>query len=124
MSTAAETQHANPLREGLSTRSVPQACTVVIFGATGDLTMRKLVPALYNLAADGELPPAVAIVGFARRPKKDEEVRKEQEETTKNLARQQVRDEIWDGFAKAHLLPGKLLRCFLLLFAKLLILFR
>ena len=41
----------------------------MIFGATGDLTHRKLVPALYNIAADGELPPAVAVVGFARRPK-------------------------------------------------------
>src|ERR1043165_6770086 len=101
MSTAAETQHANPLREGLSTRTVPQACTVVIFGATGDLTMRKLIPALYNLAADGELPPQVAIVGFARRPKTDEEFRKEQEESTKKFSRQQVRDEIWDGFAQA-----------------------
>ena len=48
----------NPLREGLSTKAVPQPCAVVIFGATGDLTHRKLIPALYNIAADGELPPA------------------------------------------------------------------
>src|SRR5436189_5655582 len=101
MSTTAETQQANPLREGLATRTVPQACTVVIFGATGDLTMRKLIPALYNLAADGELPPAVAIVGFARRPKTDDQFRKEQEESTKKFSRQPVRDESWDGFAKA-----------------------
>src|SRR5438046_10326803 len=101
MSTNSETQQTNPLREGLATRTVPQACTVVIFGATGDLTMRKLIPALYKLAADGELPPAVAIVGVARRPKTDEEFRKEQEESTKKFSRQQVRDEIWDGFAQA-----------------------
>src|SRR5438477_10059094 len=101
MSTAKETQQANPLREGLAARMVPQACSVVIFGATGDLTMRKLIPGLYNLAADGELPPAVAIVGFARRPKTDDEFRKEQEESTKKFSRQQVRDEIWDGFAQA-----------------------
>src|SRR5436853_1126912 len=94
-------QQMNPLREGLSTRAVPQPCSIVIFGATGDLTHRKLIPALYNLAADGELPPAVAIVGFARRPKTDEEFRKEQEESTKKFSRQQVRDEIWDGFAQA-----------------------
>jgi glucose-6-phosphate 1-dehydrogenase len=37
---------------------MPQACSVMIFGATGDLTMRKLIPALYNIAAIGELPPA------------------------------------------------------------------
>src|SRR6266550_883720 len=101
MSTTAETQQANPLREGLATRTVPQACTVIIFGATGDLTMRKLIPALYNIAADGELPPQVAVIGFARRPKTDEEFRKEQEESTKKFSRQEVRDEIWDGFAKA-----------------------
>src|ERR1051325_1217654 len=91
----------NPLREGLATRAVPQACSLVIFGATGDLTHRKLVPALYNLAADGELPPQVAVVGFARRPKTDDEFRKEQEESTKKFSRQQVRDEIWNDFAQA-----------------------
>ncbi len=66
---------SNPLREGIATRTVPQACTVVIFGATGDLTHRKLMPALYNLAADGELPPELAVVGMARRPKTNEEFR-------------------------------------------------
>src|SRR6195256_4394478 len=101
MSKTAETKQTNPLREGLATRAVPQACTVVIFGATGDLTMRKLIPALYNIAADGELPPALTVVGFARRPKTDEEFRKEQEEATRKFSRQTVRDEIWNGFAQA-----------------------
>jgi glucose-6-phosphate 1-dehydrogenase len=91
----------NPLREGLVTRSVPEPCIVVIFGATGDLTMRKLVPALYNLAADGELPPAVAIVGFARRQKTDGEFRAEQEESTRKFSRQAVRDEVWKSFAQS-----------------------
>ena len=62
----------NPLREGLTSRTMPDPCGVVIFGATGDLTHRKLVPALYNLAADGALPPTVSVVGFARRDKTDE----------------------------------------------------
>src|SRR5436853_3502330 len=101
MNRAGDQPEPNPLREGLSTRAVPQPCSIVIFGATGDLTHRKLIPALYNLAADGELPPAVAIVGFARRPKTDDQFRKEQEESTKKFSRQQVRDEIWDGFAQA-----------------------
>ncbi|HMG05395.1 MAG TPA: glucose-6-phosphate dehydrogenase [Chthoniobacterales bacterium] len=101
MSKTSETQQTNPLREGLATRAVPQACTVVIFGATGDLTMRKLIPALYNIAADGELPPAVTVVGFARRPKTDEEFRKEQEEATRKFSRQTVRDEIWNGFGQS-----------------------
>ncbi len=101
MSKTSETQQTNPLREGLATRAVPQACTVVIFGATGDLTMRKLIPALYNIAADGELPPALTVVGFARRPKTDEQFRKEQEEATRKFSRQTVRDEIWNGFAQS-----------------------
>jgi glucose-6-phosphate 1-dehydrogenase len=98
--TAGQSQ-VNPLREGLSTRAVPQPCAIVIFGATGDLTHRKLVPALYNLAADGELPPAVAVIGFARRPKKDDEFRAEMEEATRKFSRQPVRDEIWKTFAQS-----------------------
>ena len=42
----------NPFREDLATRTRPEPCTVVIFGASGDLTGRKLIPALYNIAAD------------------------------------------------------------------------
>src|SRR5437879_13554881 len=101
MNRAADQPEPNPLREGLSARAVPQPCTIVIFGATGDLTHRKLVPALYNLAAYGDLPPAVEIVGFARRPKNDDEFRRELEEATRNFSRQTVRDEIWKNFAQS-----------------------
>src|SRR6184192_781500 len=101
MNRAADQPEPNPLREGLSARAVPQPCTIVIFGATGDLTHRKLVPALYNLAADGDLPPAVQIVGFARRPKTDDEFRRDLEEATRNFSRQTVRDEIWKNFAQS-----------------------
>src|ERR1700751_3866134 len=101
MNRSAEQQQMNPLREGLSTRAVPQPCSIVIFGATGDLTHRKLIPALENLAADGELPPAVAIIGFARRPKSDDDFRKEMEEATRNFSRQPVRDEIWKTFSQS-----------------------
>src|SRR5437868_7268603 len=95
------TEQTNPLREGLSTRAVPQPCAIIIFGATGDLTHRKLVPALYNLAADGELPPAVTVIGFARRPKSDDDFRKEMEEATRKFSRQGLRDEIWSTFARS-----------------------
>jgi len=61
MNRAADQPELNPLREGISARAVPQPCAIVIFGATGDLTNRKLIPALYNLAADGDLPSAGAI---------------------------------------------------------------
>src|SRR5438046_7435338 len=90
-----------PLSLCLSTRAVPQPCTIVIFGATGDLTNRKLIPALYNLAADGDLPPAVAIVGFARREKTDDQFRSELEKATRKFSRQAVRDEIWKTFAQS-----------------------
>jgi glucose-6-phosphate 1-dehydrogenase len=101
MNRAADQSEANPLREGLSTRAVPQPCSVVIFGATGDLTHRKLLPALYNLAADGELPPAVTVIGFARRPKTDDDFRREMEEAVRKFSRQTVRDEIWKTFAQS-----------------------
>src|SRR5213076_3591997 len=101
MNRAAEQPEPNPLREGLSTRPVPQPCNIVIFGATGDLTHRKLIPALYNLAADGDLPPSVAIVGFARRKKSDDEFRSDLEEATRKFSRQAVRDEIWKTFAQS-----------------------
>src|ERR1700731_2225134 len=101
MNRASDQPEANPLREGLSTRAVPQPCSIVIFGATGDLTHRKLIPALYNLAADGELPPAVTVVGFARRKKNDDDFRRDLEEATRKFSRQSVRDEIWKTFAQS-----------------------
>src|SRR5437763_2670800 len=101
MNRAAEQPEPNPLREGLSARAVPQPCIVVIFGATGDLTQRKLIPALYNLAADGDLPPAVKIVGFARREKTDEQFRQEIENATRKFSRQNLRDDIWKTFAQS-----------------------
>ncbi|CAN5686157.1 glucose-6-phosphate dehydrogenase [soil metagenome] len=90
---------SNPLREGIVTRTVPDPCTVVIFGATGDLTHRKLIPALYNIAADGELPPGLTVVGFARRDKSDDEFRGELGEAARKHSRQTVRDELWSSFA-------------------------
>src|SRR3981081_2490948 len=101
MNRSAEQEQTNPLREGLSTRAVPQPCCIVIFGATGDLTHRKLVPAFYNLAADGDLPPAVAVIGFARREKTDDDFRKEMEEATPKFSRQPVRDDIWKPFTQS-----------------------
>src|SRR5580765_3514192 len=100
MNRAADQPELNPLREGISARTVPQPCTVVIFGATGDLTHRKLIPALYNLAADGDLPSALSVVGFARREKTDEEFRTELEVATRKFSRQSVQDELRQSFAK------------------------
>src|SRR5271170_8316136 len=59
----------HPLEErGVSSRFI-EPCILVIFGATGDLTARKLLPAIYNLAREGQLPTQFACIGFARREK-------------------------------------------------------
>ena len=71
MSTAAE-QEANPLTRALERQPV-HPTALVIFGATGDLARRKLLPALYNLAHEGALPEHFALVGNARSAYADEE---------------------------------------------------
>jgi glucose-6-phosphate 1-dehydrogenase len=63
------TQQANPLREGLSSDQSAPPCAFIIFGASGDLTKRKLVPAVYNLALSRLLPSGFGVIGVARRPK-------------------------------------------------------
>lgn len=78
---------------------MPQPCNVVIFGASGDLTYRKLIPALYNIAADGDLPAAFSVVGFARREKTDDQFREELEEAARKYSRTGLNDEIWDSFS-------------------------
>ena len=59
-------EYKNPLSEGLRVQRSAEPCIVVIFGASGDLTKRKLVPALYSLAQQNLLAPGFSIVGSAR----------------------------------------------------------
>jgi len=92
---------SNPFREDLVSRSRPEPCTVVIFGATGDLTHRKLIPALYNLAVDGELPTGVKIIGFARRDKSDAEFRTGLEELNRKVSRSGHDEKIWGNFIQS-----------------------
>ncbi|HUK81280.1 MAG TPA: glucose-6-phosphate dehydrogenase [Verrucomicrobiae bacterium] len=92
---------SNPLGEELSTRRTPEPCVLVIFGATGDLTHRKLVPALYNLAHEGQLPSAFAVVGFARRPKTNDEFRAELKDGVEQHSRfSPINPAVWDAFAQ------------------------
>ncbi|MBP6783772.1 MAG: glucose-6-phosphate dehydrogenase [Verrucomicrobiales bacterium] len=92
----------NPFREAdLSLRNHPESCIIVIFGATGDLTHRKLIPALYNLAADGDLPAGLRVVGFARREKSDEEFRTGLEELNKEVSRQGHNGDLWAQFSQS-----------------------
>ncbi|MEI8195032.1 MAG: glucose-6-phosphate dehydrogenase [Phycisphaerae bacterium] len=77
-----------------------QPCVVVIFGATGDLTQRKLLPALYNLSREGLLGEGTTVVGFARRPKTDDEFRTEMRAAVQQFARRQPFDAAgWDRLA-------------------------
>ena len=85
----------------LPTKLTPDSCSLIIFGATGDLTHRKLIPALYNLAAEGSLPPNLNVVGVARREKTDEQFRAELEETTRKFSRTPVNDAVWEKFSQS-----------------------
>src|SRR5438094_7808870 len=103
MSVAAPPQElaTNPLREGLDQERVPDASCLVIFGASGDLTHRKLLPALYSLAHDGLLPSGQTIIGFARPEYTEDEFRAEIREACNKFARTRPVDEaVWENFAK------------------------
>lgn len=90
----------NPLREGMRVARAPEPTSIIIFGATGDLARRKLVPALYNLARDNYMPPVFNIVGFARRPRTHEQIRAEYEKAVSEFSRQKIEPEIWSSFAE------------------------
>ncbi len=79
--------YQNPFRTGSGLRRAPEPCTVVVLGATGDLTARKLMPALFNLSREGFLPQRYAVVGFARRLKSDEEFRHDMDEALGRFSR-------------------------------------
>jgi glucose-6-phosphate 1-dehydrogenase len=89
----------NPLEEpGRASRCI-DPCILVIFGATGDLTGRRLVPAIYNLGRDGLLPANFACVGFARRPKTHEVFREELKQDIDTFSRTKPFDEpFWKNF--------------------------
>jgi glucose-6-phosphate 1-dehydrogenase len=75
-------------------------CGVVIFGVTGDLSRKKLMPAIYDLANRGLLPPSFALVGFARRDWADEDFGQVVYEAVKQHARTPFRQEVWDRLAE------------------------
>jgi glucose-6-phosphate 1-dehydrogenase len=97
--TAATQQQENPLLEGLHLRRRPEPCVLTIFGASGDLTRRKLLPALYALAFRGLLPEQFAVVGVARTPETDDEFRARMREAVEEFGRDEVRDEVWEQLA-------------------------
>ncbi len=96
MSSFTTVSAANPLAEGLPLRRRPEPCTIVIFGASGDLTVRKLMPALYSLAFRHLLPERFTIVGAARTPGTDDSFREAMKDAVKQHSRDEFRQDIWD----------------------------
>ena len=89
------------------TARVADPCIMVIFGASGDLTRRKLIPALYNLASQNLLSPDFAIIGLGRSPMSDEDARKKATEDFKKFADVPIDPKIWDDFVqRIHFISG------------------
>jgi glucose-6-phosphate 1-dehydrogenase len=88
---------ANPLRDAADRRlpRIAGPCGLVMFGVTGDLSRKKLMPAIYDLANRGLLPPGFALVGFARRDWADQDFAEEVHQAVKEHARTPYREEVW-----------------------------
>ncbi len=92
---------ANPLREGLRLEKMPDPFVFVLFGATGDLSHRKVVPALFQLWRSNLLPHECLILGAARRPYDDETFRAEMRGAIEKYSRiQPIDEDVWAEFAK------------------------
>jgi glucose-6-phosphate 1-dehydrogenase len=105
--TASGSELENPLTAGLE--RLPVAPTsLVIFGATGDLARRKLLPALYNLAHDGALPGRFHLVGVSRKEKAHEAFRAECEEAIRRFSRRKPDDDVLHSLLESvRYVPGR-----------------
>ena len=88
---------SNPLRDPRDRRlpKVAGPCGLVLFGVTGDLARKKIMPAIYDLANRGLLPPGFGLVGFARRQWDDEDFAQEVHDAVREHARTPFREEVW-----------------------------
>jgi glucose-6-phosphate 1-dehydrogenase len=91
----------NPLRDPRDRRlpRVPEPCALVVFGITGDLARKKLLPAVYDLANRGLLPTNFALLGFARRDWADQDFAELSRDAAREHARTPWREEVWDQLA-------------------------
>src|SRR5487761_1487942 len=100
----------NPLRDPRD-RRIPRVagpCVLVMFGVTGDLARKKLMPALYDLANRGLLPPGFSFVGFARRHWEDEDFAQITYDAVKEHARTPFRETVWQQLAEGmRFVPGE-----------------
>jgi glucose-6-phosphate 1-dehydrogenase len=99
-------EQENPLVKGLERLPV-HPTTLAIFGATGDLAQRKLLPALYNLAHEGALPERFNLIGISRSDKPHEDYRAEAREGIGSFSRTKVDDQVLDGLLEhVRYIPG------------------
>ena len=98
----------NPLREGLQRQRVPEPCAMVIFGASGDLARRKLVPAIYGLAHEGSLPPYFALVAVAVSEFTTESFREDMRQAVEQYGRfKPISQAVWNALAQnIHYIQG------------------
>jgi glucose-6-phosphate 1-dehydrogenase len=89
----------NPLAEGLNVRRTPEPFVLTIFGASGDLTQRKLIPALYSLAHNGYLPERFGVVGVARSEISDDAFRARMRKAVEEHGREELREDVWTRLA-------------------------
>ena len=89
----------NPLLEGLRLRRSPDPCAIVIFGASGDLTRRKIFPALYSLAVRRLLPERFGIVGVARTEQTTKQWVAEMKKAVKEYGRDELQAGVWNELA-------------------------
>ena len=99
MSTQTEKQVEIPLASGAGGGRRPDPCALVIFGASGDLTHRKLIPALYALEYRGLLPEKFAVVGVARTENSTESWREKMRAAVSEFGRDEMRDDVWNRLA-------------------------
>jgi glucose-6-phosphate 1-dehydrogenase len=90
----------NPLRVGLQQERTAEPAIVVIFGASGDLTQRKLIPAIYQIRRERRLPPEMTIVGVARRDWSDDYFREHLRQGVEEFGNGVGNEELWKDFAK------------------------
>jgi glucose-6-phosphate 1-dehydrogenase len=91
----------NPLLDGLRLRRTPEPCVLTVFGASGDLTRRKIFPALYSLALRKFLPEHFAVVGIARTEMSTEEFVAAIEAAVREFGRDEFRSDVWERLAAA-----------------------
>jgi glucose-6-phosphate 1-dehydrogenase len=107
--TTMEVVEANALRDPRDKRlpRVAGPCVLVIFGVTGDLARRKLLPAIYDLGNRGLLPPGFSLVGFARRDWAHQDFAQITHDAVKEHARTPFREEVWKQICEGlHFVPG------------------